>query len=376
MYEKNRLLEYLGKGYSINGPILKISAIKDRNNFLEVFPIDNGINVLENPLNQKKTLIMLRNEINTTEIITDDEETIEFAIKKQSEPYIITEIHVVCEVLGTDIAEVGIFDLENFVHALNENSNWEFNLGDNIDSMFTITIRIESLNPQLIEDAIEKTQKFIDLLAISENVGILIHDISSCKTKKEPEPIAVKIGKPKRRLEKPSKELISKIAYYSTSCDKNDLYIAAHGLNLSYIENCLPNRVSMLWATVETLFKTKPEHLLDKEEIKMLIKHIDQLDFLKSEDDKWRLEKLKEGIKNPNLFSLKNRNERIALFISNELDLDYDETLRNIKLATSIRGKYLHELRDEWSEIRKTEKYLQGILKAYIHKKLTDVSQV
>jgi hypothetical protein len=374
MYEKNKLVEYLEKGYLINGPILKISTIQDKENFLEVFPIDNGIDVLKNPLNQEKNLIMLRNGNNTTEIITNHKGTIELAVQKQKEPFIITEIHAVCEILGTDIAEVGTFDFENFVHALNENSNWEFILGDHSDSIFTVKVRIESLDPQLIDEFTEKIQKFIDLLAISQNVGILIHDITNCKTKKEPEPILVVIGKPKRRLGKPSKKLISKIAYYSTSYDKNELHIAAHGLNLSYIENCLPNRVSMLWATVETLFKTKPEHLLNKEEMKILIKGIDQLDLLKSEDDKWRLKKLKEGIKNPNLFSLKNRNERIALFISNELDLDYNETLKNIKLATSIRGKHLHELRDEWSEIRNTEKYLQGILRAYIYKKLSNVS--
>ncbi len=87
MYEKNKLIEYLEKGYLINGPIKQISIISNRENFLEVFPIDRAI--LENPLNQEKTLIMLNKGNDRIEIVTDDEETIELAKQKQKEqePY-------------------------------------------------------------------------------------------------------------------------------------------------------------------------------------------------------------------------------------------------------------------------------------------------
>lgn len=128
----------------------------------------------------------------------------------------------------------------------------------------------------------------------------------------------------------------------------------------------------MLWATIETLFlRTKPEHLLKSQEIEILIKSIDQLDILKSENDKWRLEKLKERIKDSTILSLKNRNERIAFSIAHELNRNYDETLKKVKIASQTRGKYLHDLRrDELPELRNTEEYLQEILIEYIKKEL------
>ncbi len=87
VYEKNKLIEYLEKGYLINGPVKQISIIMDRESFLEVFSIEKDI--LENPLNQEKTLIMLRKDNDTTEIVTNDEETIKMAKQKQKEqePY-------------------------------------------------------------------------------------------------------------------------------------------------------------------------------------------------------------------------------------------------------------------------------------------------
>lgn len=87
VYGKNKLIEYLEQGYLIIGPIKQISIITDRDNFLKVFPIDK--NILENPLYQEKTLIMLRKVNDTIEIVTDDEETIKLAKQKQKEqePY-------------------------------------------------------------------------------------------------------------------------------------------------------------------------------------------------------------------------------------------------------------------------------------------------
>jgi hypothetical protein len=110
---------------------------------------------------------------------------------------------------------------------------------------------------------------------------------------------------------------------------------------------------------------------LNKKERKLLIDYIDQLDFLKSEDDQLRLNKLKERIRDSNCISLQSRNERIASSISEELSLDYNETLETIKFVSHVRGTHLHDLRiDEKNELREAENKLKKILKSYIQKNI------
>ena len=370
MKEKDKLIKYFEKGYLINGPIKKISEIFDTN--LPKYAPFKG-----------KTLIMLIKgdatiEGNdTTKIVTDDKETIKLAKQKRKDQDtpIGTLIYVICEISGTNVTGEGFFDLESFIHALNENSNWEFESYNSLDygsNLFTIKIKTESLDAQAIDKQIEIAQHFIDLLAFYEDIGILIHDIKKALIPKVG-PFLLE-GRSEKRLGKPSKELISKIVNNYSCSGKKELYDATHGLNRSYAENYLPNRISMLWATIETLFGTKSEHLLKEEEIKVLIECIEQLDIWKPENDKMRLEKLKERIKDPNVLSSKNRNERIASSISDELNRDYNETLKMIRFVSKIRGKYLHELRkDEQMELRNAEEYLQEVLKAYL-KEIMDIT--
>lgn len=362
MREKDKLIEYFEKGYFINGPVLEASKVFDTN--LPKYAPFKG-----------KTLILLRKGEDTIEIATDNEETIKLAIQKledQNTP-IGTLVKVACEVLGTNTVGVKNFDLESFVQNLNDNSKWDFELNESnsgfSDSIFIITIRIESIDTQVIDEQIGTVQHFIDFLAFFQDIGIIIHSIEKCPIPKEKQPILLRVGPTYKRLEKLPKDVISKISDNLACSGKKELFSVVNGLNRSYVENYLPNRVSVLWATVETLFGNKAEHLLKNNEIKVLINCIEQLDIWKSENDKERLEKLKIRIKDPNVLSLKNRNERIASSISDELNVDYNETLKMIQFVTKVRGKYLHELRkDEQIELRNAEEYLQNILKSYIKK--------
>ncbi|HOB58892.1 MAG TPA: hypothetical protein PKZ57_02295 [Methanoregulaceae archaeon] len=370
MIDKEQLIEYFNQNYLIIGPILEISKISDRENFCQVFPVE--ISRLENFSNQDKTLIMLRRGKDTIVIISQDDETIELARQKLKDQEIIVgiQITVFCEVSGTDIVDLGIFDLESFVASLNEVSDWAFK-SNNSDSTFDLCAKIEGYNDQAIMDIIESIRRFLDLLAVSQDIGILVHKIVTSPITKDNRPILT-FGRQYRRIKKPSAESLLKIKQVLNSKEE-ELFIAANGLNHSYVEKCLPSRLSMLWATVETLFKMKPKHLLEENEVTSILILIDQSGILGSAEDKWRLEKLKNGIKDSNLFSYKNRNERIAQAISEELNLDFNETLSHIKRISFIRGKHLHDLTADWDEIRGAEKYLQELLKMYAKKKIVSI---
>lgn len=372
MSEKEKLIKYFEDG-SIITAILKISTINNRRSFLEVFPIENGVEILSNPLNQEKTLIMLWKNEKTIKILTDDDETIELAKQKRMEQQmpVGTIIHINCEVLGTNEAGVGVdcLHLEKIINILNEKTKWEFRY-ESRDSTFTIIINIESLDEKVINEQIDLVQHFIDLLAFYQNLGIFIFNVGKCGSPKKPVP-TIMMGRKFYRFQVPSEDIITKISDNYMSNGKKELYIAAQGLNISYVEKALSNRVSVLWATVETIFGNKKEHLLSNEEIKVLIESIDELDILKSENDKYRLQKLKEIIHDPGVLSLKTRNEIIASSIAEELDLDYNNTFQKIRFVSKVRGKNLHKLRmDRLDELKDAEQYLQKILRAFIEKEL------
>lgn len=356
MNDKDKLVRHLANGYTVLHVTSKISTLNK-----------NGEGFLEDPLNQDKSIIIF----NKGCIITDDAETLEFArqILEKGNEIIGTRIVAVCEMLGTDKPEEDIGDIDIFINSLNENSTWEFKLSDN--SIFLITISTDSSDRILINQNIEKIRKFVDLLSHSQSVGILIRSIQESHIRKRKDPVFTEI-KHCKNLQPLSKELTSNIFHLVDCHDEDKLFEAAHGLNQSFIENCLPNRLSMLWATVESLFRTKQNHLLTSDEIDQLINAADQIETLKSESEKWRLDILRKGIRNSELFSSKTRNQRIALSISKELGLDYEDTLKNIRTISKKRGKHLHQLIGDSGEIRESEVYLQKILHTYINKQIID----
>ena len=83
-------------------------------------------------------------------------------------------------------------------------------------------------------------------------------------------------------------------------------------------------------------------------------------------------------IKNPDILSKVNRNERIARNISNCLDLNYDKVYSEIGSISRFRGKLAHQIsRNVWGkqknkkveEAREKLEFLEIILKMYIEKK-------
>lgn len=168
-----------------------------------------------------------------------------------------------------------------------------------------------------------------------------------------------------------SEELISKIADNYINKGQDKLYAAIHGFNLSYIDKSLANKLSVLWATVETLFGDQKAYLFSNEELEDLFGKIESLDFFKSDNNQWRLTRLKGILRNKMDFKNKTRNELIASSISKELNLDYNETYNKIRDITIVRGKNLHELRmDERQELQDAIEYLQRMIRTYIEKNL------
>jgi hypothetical protein len=164
-------------------------------------------------------------------------------------------------------------------------------------------------------------------------------------------------------------EIIRNIQYPE---DKK-LQIAVDSLREYYSQLTNKARFLIGWSAVEEIFSTEAKHILEKEELKEIISLINQSEF----GNQQKKLKIIDILKNPNIFSEENRNERIARNISNYLDFNYDKVYSEIGSISKFRGKLAHQIsRNVWGqknkkieEAREKLEFLETILKMYIERK-------
>ena len=348
MDDNNKLEKLLKDGYFV---VIVISASRIKKENMKINPSDSG-----------KSLLILRHKISNHRInmFTLDKNAIKRAneqYKYQEEP-IGTMIRANCVALGGRCVRERIFQLDDLVASLNNFSDWKFELKKN--GIFEVVIKLDSIDEGDIEETINKLQCLLDCLAISHEVGFHIQHFSKSSIKRLSG--IYSIGPEERSLGKVNLDEIANIeTIISTS---NEASIAARGLNQSYIENCLPSRLSMLWAASERVFGSKAEKLLTDEEIKVFVRTANEIESLKT--DTSRLEKFKQAIRDPNRLSFENRNVLIARAISQVMDISEDDAYSSIRDASRLRGNHVHNISMNWKDIEISEKFLQKALLCYL----------
>jgi len=238
------------------------------------------------------------------EILTSDECIIRRANEQrryQEEP-IGTLIRACCAALGGRSSHQRIFHADRLVASLDSLWGWQFTLGDVVGT-FEVVIRLESTDSSAAEEAIDKLKYLLDYLAASQQVGF---HIQHCSVTPIPRlELACSIGPEERMLSPVTSKEIGNIETALSS--STEAMVAARGLNQAYVENCMPSRLSILWAAAEHVFGNRPKHLLTKEEIRCLLDAAEGIESLKNDSD--RLGKLKEALSDPDRLPIKSRNK-------------------------------------------------------------------
>lgn len=366
MDDHTKLERLLADGYLLVGYVLALSKLTPESiaNTISVFSIQLAPEILLDPSNKTKSLVMLRHRSSgqQVEILTSDQRTIKRAneqLRYQREP-IGTLVRARCAALGGRTSRQRIFHLDRLVASLKGLWGWDFKLGDTVGT-FEVVIRLKSTDTGAIEETIDELQRLLDCLAISQQVGFHIQHCSVVAIPRlEP---SVSFGPEEMMLSPVTPgEIHSIVAAISSS----EAVVAAEGLNQAYIENCMPSRLSRLWAAAEDVFGSEPEPLLMEEEVESLIDHAENVASLKK--DCKRLEKLKEALSNPDRLPLVSRNERMANAIAPIMGMSVDDVYRKVRTASELRGKHGHQLLENWESIEASEKFLQEALLCYLKK--------
>jgi hypothetical protein len=364
--DDSQLDNLLANGYLIVGPVMFLSELTENSiaNFLSVFSVSLSPQTLLDPSNRNRTLIMLRHPStgHQIEIISSDDHVITRAKGQRSyqEEPIGLLIRALCSALGGRSSRERIFHLDQLIPSLNGLWNWQFNLGERVGT-FEASKRLETTDRGSAEEVLDKLNHLLDFLAYLYQVGFYIQHLSISQIPRlEP---TVSVGPEERMLTAVTKEDIHDIEVVLSS---PKAIVAVRGLNQSYIENCMPSRLSMLWAAAEHVFSNKPERLLSNDEITSLFKAAEIIESLRK--DPQRLGDLKKALQDPDRLPLKSRNLRMAEAIAPVMNITTEVAYTKVRTASKLRGKNVHRLSQDWKDIEDSEKFLQEALLRYIAK--------
>jgi hypothetical protein len=315
------------------------------------------------PENKDKYLIQFRDlkKNKRIEVVTEDKKAINKAMEYHSylnQPIGIS-IHAACVAIGSGSSDMMIAHLDRLIPSLKEVFGWKFKL-INRTGAFSADIKIISTSKVKEHQALDQLKRFLDALAITKNTGFHIQYYSVTPIPRHRAPYWGGWGPTEHMIPPLNDKEAEKIINIVNASD--NVTYASRGLNQSYLENLLPSRVTRLWATVEHIFNTDPKPLLKENEIDELINSAKNIDSL----DKERLNNLKSAISSPERLPLVGRNKRIAKSIASLMHINEKGVLEKINIASKTRGKNVHEINDEWEELKNSEKFLQDVLLSYI----------
>ena len=318
--------------------------------------------ILHDSSNKAKSLVILEHPSTGRQvrILTSDARTISRANEQrryQEEP-IGTLVCARCAALGGRSARQRIFHVDHLVASLDGLWGWKFKLGDVVGT-FEVVIRLESTDRGVAEEAVDKLQHLLDYLAVCQQVGF---HIQHCSITPIPRlELAYSIGPEERLLSPVTPEEISNIEAVLSSVEA---MAAARGLNQAYVENCMPSRLSRLWAAAEHIFAGKPKRLISEKEIKCLLETAKGIESLRNDDD--RLRELKQALSDPERLPLISRNKRMAYAIAPIMGISVKDAYSKVRTASKLRGEHGHRLSTNWEAIEASEKFLQEALLHYL----------
>jgi hypothetical protein len=348
MTEKERLEKYISEGFNTHMVIRKISDDEKKTRLPE-FYWDKEVFALPLWRQDNKKLIFYFSEKETKEYAQ--------SLIEKGKEIIGYHLVVYISVLSDEAVQGRKVYLESVIDSLKEVKRWNAKPSQ-YPNVFEIHFDINSSEEQKVEQAIKEVEQTLLLLTLINKKGFHIASYSPGERYRH-QPFAVNFGLIETRLEGIS---VKEIERYRGLL-KNDNFIEAlNALRLIYSQINHISKITVCWVTIEDLFgHSKPTHILEQNEINKVIDAINGTDL---GDVKKAL--LANRIKDSSLFSIKNRNERIAENISNLLGQDLDNVKEQLKGMSKARGKLVHSISMNDIDIQPYLQFTEKILLKYL----------
>jgi hypothetical protein len=364
-----KLKEYFKNGYKVLRKPIAISDI-DEKTFEIIKKVYNIRTNKEDILsNSDKYLIVIRNIADQKEFLTNDQDIIKVA--KEQYKYQFEQggvkIRFNYQVLG------GIkyhyppnhLHVDKFLKSLDLILNGKIYKGD-YPGTFNFVISINPFNQFVIQKSIEETENLFNYIATLKQIGFqLLYYIVTPVSHSIIAPEVSKTEGVITPLNENEINIINRKEFL-----KETVIVVCKKLNQAYIEAELIDRLVMLWSTIEKVFSSPSESLLYDSEIENILDFAENIETLKN--DSKRLNKFKSLINDKTIFHKESRNDVISKNIIHLLENEkYNEIKKKVKKASSLRGKYLHNLEhNEVISIKQLNLFFENVLKKYIETRI------
>lgn len=361
---KNEFEEYFEKDYKVMRSPMLISNLNDQEYKIlkRVYNIKTKKEKLL--LNIGKHLIIIRNNGDQKEFITDNKEIINIVEKQYNYQLKPIGSNIRFHYLATGGIKhhypPNYIHIDRFIVNLKKILDVEVEKGL-FPGAFQILLYVDTLDKALIHKKVDEIVNYFNYFSIVKRIGfqLLYYRITPVLR----DVITVEAGKEQYLLPPINKEEIRDLKNIS-----EDVLMVCDCLNQAFISAYEPNRFIILWSIIEKIFSRSSEHLLDKKELSAIKKFADQMDGLRQ--DKRRFGKFICILNDQNKFPKGNRNEIIAKEIGQLFKEDKKEEIeKKIRRASEIRGKFIHNRKVEnIEEIKCFIRFFEEILLEYIKK--------
>lgn len=315
--------------------------------------------------NKYHCLLLWRNDGINKKYLFSEQNTLKYAEELVKKYKIVVGywLCIYCCVVSEQSSFGKEVDLDRVIESIKKIKSWNV-IKSEAPNSFEIHFEIEIEKKQLINRHFEEIDKILLLLSLKNHAGYHICG-NSCLEKYKGSPYSIKAGLPVTNelgIDREQLPIIDRIY------GNNKIFLSASALREIYSQITNYSKMIVGWAAIEDLFSSSPKHIFSSDEINAVLNSVASIDFL--ENDSFKLEKLEKILKDSNIMSEKNRNERIAKNISNLINQDYGKVLSKVKNISKHRGKLAHSIFNtkKVNNIGEDIKFIELILKTFIKK--------
>lgn len=241
-----------------------------------------------------------------------------------------------CSITGVDAVFGRTFDTAKIIECLRSLKKW--------DVRESKTANLFEIHFVLLGDDQSKFQKILDdvdrtsiALSLKTKNGFRVKERTCNSVWQGHDSAMIVVGIPTRTndaVDQASMDKISRLPVGSLQLQ------AARALRDIYSQPVPRLQLLIGWGALEDLFKSKPEHILEKTEIKELVGLLDQHSTINCKPAVRK--QIEEAIKNSQWLAKHTRNDRLAMDIVTATSSQYEITVQQVRDAAKARGDAAH----------------------------------
>lgn len=288
-----------------------------------------------------------------------DPTAIEFAagLVEEQKTVIGYDLCIYCSSVGPDTIHGRRLYLDGVVNELRESLEWDVSVSD-YPHTFEVSFKVEGDDQTALDEKLNEVRKVALALSLRNGLGFVVGS-SSPGTRYQGQPFSLKWGLQERNVRGLTP---AQLAYVGRVWANPDAFAAAVALQTLYCQVSNDSWITVGWAAIEHIFARPAQHLLNSAELEYLLSVVGSLDDIPVD----KRDRLQLVLRNPELVSSENRNERIARSISERTGESFEDVYDKVRSLAQERGRRVHALCNRARSLAQHVAFVEGVLWAVI----------